>query len=94
MSGLTPGGDDAPAQGLFLLDDLVDLVGGTCGAVPGTRTTPVGVGDGVVAGLTTTPPTATGDPTRPGRRDEFDCRLLVHDLVGPAVDFQLRRSAL
>jgi len=36
------GGDDAPAQGLVLLDDLVDLVGSPGGAILGHEDYSVG----------------------------------------------------
>ena len=49
MSDSSAGGDDTAAKGFFLLDDLVDPVGGPVGAVVGHEDDPVGVGDDDVA---------------------------------------------
>jgi hypothetical protein len=49
-SGLVASGDDSAAAGFFLLDDLVDLVGGLLGAVPRYEDNPVGIGGDDVAG--------------------------------------------
>ena len=60
VPGLSAGGDDSAAQGFFLVDDLVDLVGGPAGAVGGTRTTPSESPTMMSPAEMTTPPTATG----------------------------------
>jgi len=58
------GGDDAPAQGLVLLDDLVDLVGSPGGAIPGHAD--YSVGDDDVARVDDDAADGNRSPVRPG----------------------------